>query len=123
MSSADRVLGGEPELMKCRDFKRLLDEQLDARQAASPDVERALEGHGSVCPACQAQAMRYQTLRQAIAAWGASPTAPADFADRFLERWEHAGFADGEAAPRRILKFRPARATLPVAAAVAAALF
>jgi hypothetical protein len=103
--------------MQCRDFKRLLDEQLDARHAASPEVERALESHGSACPACQAEALRYQTLRQAIAAWASPPAAPADFAERFLDHWEHAGSAVEEAAPPWIVKFRPAQVTLAAAAA------
>src|SRR4051794_30618263 len=75
--------------MNCRDFKRLINEQLDAREAPSAETERALEGHGSTCPACHAEALRFQALRLAIAAWDSPPSAPAGFADRFLEQWEH----------------------------------
>src|SRR4051812_23800264 len=101
--------------MKCRDFERLINEQLDAREAACPDVERALESHGSACPACRAVALRYQTLRQAIAAWGTPSAAPAGFAERFLEDWQRAGFEVGEEARPRTLRLWPA--TLPIAAA------
>jgi hypothetical protein len=101
--------------MKCRDFERLINEQLDAREAACPDVERALESHGSACPACRAVALRYQTLRQAIAARGTPSAAPAGFAERFLEHWQHAGFEGGEEARPRTLRLWPA--TLPIAAA------
>jgi hypothetical protein len=101
--------------MKCRDFERLINAQLDAREAASAAVERALESHGAACPACRAIALRYQTLRRAIAALGPPPAAPSAFADRFLDHWEHAN--DEAAAPARILRFWPA--LLPLAAAAA----
>src|SRR5947209_18179758 len=110
--------------MKCRDFERLINEQLDAREAASPEVERALESHGSACPACRTLSLRYQALRQAISAWSAPPVAPPDFAARFLEHWEHT--ADGvgleEPTPPTLLKVRPAYWPVAVAAAAAAAL-
>jgi hypothetical protein len=101
--------------MKCRDFVRLINEQIDARGAISPDLERALESHGLVCAACRAEALRYQTLRQAIAAWSMPPVAPPDFADRFLESWQQAGSEPAEAIPRPTLKLWPA--LLPIAAA------
>jgi hypothetical protein len=103
--------------MKCGDFKRLINEQFDARQATSADVDRAWETHGSACPKCRAEALRYQALRRAIAALGTTPAPPADFADRFLREWEHAGSAFAPARSRRILRSWPA--ALPLAAAAA----
>jgi hypothetical protein len=74
--------------MKCRDFERLIHEQLDARDTASPTIDAALAGHAAVCPACRAMALRYATLRQAIAAWAMNPPSPpADFALRFPADW------------------------------------
>src|SRR5262245_41181295 len=101
--------------MTCRDFKRLINEQLDAREAACPDVERALESHGS---ACRAEALRYHMVRQAIAAVGAPPAPPADFVERFLRHWEHAGTEVEEAVPPRILALWPVALPLAAAAAV-----
>jgi hypothetical protein len=109
--------------MKCRDFERLINEQLDAREAAVPELERALESHGAACPACRAMSLRYQTLRQAIAAL--TPPAPApDFAARFLAQGDWLGAASGASGgdadaggtPRI---FRRARASWPVTAAAA----
>jgi hypothetical protein len=76
--------------MECRNFERLIHEQLDAREAASAAVEHALASHASACPVCGALAVRYQTLQRAIAALSPSPPAPADFADRFLAGIESA---------------------------------
>ena len=72
--------------MNCSDYERTWNEQLDARGAASPDIERMLEAHAASCPACRAVAQRYRTLRQAIRALGPAPAAPIGFADRFLDR-------------------------------------
>jgi hypothetical protein len=101
--------------MNCRDFERLINEQLDARGASSPELERALASHGAACPACRATSLRYQALRQAIADWGPPPSAPADFADRFLSHWESSRSQVEAVAPARILKFWPV--VLPLAAA------
>lgn len=104
--------------MKCREFKRLIHEQLDARGAPSADVERALEGHGSACPACRAESLRYQSLRHAIAAWRPPPP-PADFADRFLSHWERGEPAfDFEEPARRFASPWPTFSPLAVAAAL-----
>jgi hypothetical protein len=103
--------------MKCGDFKRLIHEQLDAREAASAEVERDWESHRSECPECRAEAQRYQALRRAIGAWVTVPAPSADFADRFLLQWEQSGAAV-PATPgrgRRIWEYWPA--ALPIAAA------
>jgi hypothetical protein len=105
--------------MNCGDFKRLINEQLDVRAAASADVERAWESHGSACPECRAEARRYQILRRAIGAWGTPPAPPADFSDRFLLAWEQSG-AMAAAAPgrgRRSWRYWPV--AMPLAAAAA----
>lgn len=109
--------------MKCRDFERLINEQLDAREAASPEVERALEGHGEVCPSCRATALRYQMLRQAIAALR-PPSPPADFAERFPNpRKQSALDAESEVvatAPAfpRLVKFWPSLLYVAAAASL-----
>jgi hypothetical protein len=106
--------------MRCRDFERLLNEQIDARDAPSAEVERALESHGSTCPACRAEAMRYHALRQAIAAWSSPPLVSADFTERFLNHWEHVRTeveAEDTATPR-ILRLWPGMMRLATAAAV-----
>lgn len=74
--------------MQCLDFERLLNEQLDARDLASPELDRALEAHAAVCPTCRLTASRYQMLRQVIQTV-VRPTAPSlDFLPRFLESQE-----------------------------------
>jgi hypothetical protein len=75
--------------MTCRDSERLWNELLDARDAARPELETALEAHAADCPACAAIAARYQSLRRAIAAWGPA-TAPAGFAARVVRAAEQA---------------------------------
>ena len=104
--------------MKCRDFKRRLNEQLDAREGPVADVERAMEDHALACPGCRLEASRYQTLRRAIAAWGPPPTPSAGFVERVLAGWQHAEAAVEEPAPPRILRFWP----ILVPAAMAASL-
>jgi hypothetical protein len=108
--------------MRCRDFERLINEQLDARQDASPDVERALEAHAASCASCRARAAHYGLLRTALAGWGPPPPPPADFAARFLQEFASAE-VDG---PSRILRleqrFRPGLGTAAAALAMAAAL-
>ena len=70
--------------LNCRDFERLINDQLDARGAVPPEVEQALAGHGAACPACRSTALRYQVLTQAIAALTRHPPLPpVDFAARF----------------------------------------
>src|SRR4051812_34797349 len=71
--------------MQCVDFEQIWNEQLDAREGASAEVERALEAHAAGCPACRAVAARYQTLRQIVRVLDPPPAPPADFAGRFLE--------------------------------------
>jgi hypothetical protein len=98
--------------MNCQDFERIWNEQLDAREAASAEVEQAQEAHAAVCPACQAISRRYLVLRQAIRVWGPPPAAPAGFADRFLRQpgalaWRPA---------RWVALIRPAAGTVAVAA-------
>ena len=89
--------------LNCRDFERLINEQLDAREAAAPDVERALAGHQAACPACRSMALRYQTLGQAIAAMTLHPPLPpAEFAARFrrgLEEPRCSPFDDAKERP------------------------
>lgn len=70
--------------MQCLDFERLLNEQLDARDLASPDLDRTLEAHAAVCPTCQLTASRYQVLQQVIRAVARPPAPPVDFLSRFL---------------------------------------
>jgi hypothetical protein len=77
--------------MICEDFDRLWNERLDARDAAVPEVERALETHASGCEPCRAAAARYELLRQALLAWGPSPAPPAGFVERVLAAHEHEG--------------------------------
>jgi hypothetical protein len=100
--------------MNCQDFERIWNEQLDARDAASPEVEQAQEAHAAVCPACQAIARRYVVLRQAIHVWGPPPAAPAGFAERFL-RLPGAGVWRPT---RRVVLFHRAVGTAAVAAAL-----
>src|SRR3954471_16466167 len=99
--------------MRCGDFERMWNEQLDARSDGSPEADRALEAHAASCPACQSLAGRYRVLRQAIGALGPPPAPPADFAARCLDQWERTRPAR---APRTI-RFRP-----PLRWAAAAAL-
>jgi hypothetical protein len=40
--------------MTCRDFERLINELLDARETACPEIEQALECLGATCLACRA---------------------------------------------------------------------
>src|SRR4051794_14234118 len=100
--------------MQCRDFERILNEQLDARDEASAERDRALEAHVASCPACALIAARYQTLRQVLRALGPPPAAPPGFVDRFLE----SGAFDRRPSGRVGLRmFR--RAAVPIAAAAA----
>jgi hypothetical protein len=108
--------------MECREFERLINEQLDAREAASVEVERALETHRSACRSCHAISARYQVLGQALATRGPAPAAPADFAARFLERLASGAIlaVPDDPIQRPILKL--VRAYWPVGAAAAALL-
>jgi hypothetical protein len=72
--------------MICRDFDRLCNDAIDARDGESSMLERVLERHAAECPSCRAIAERYQTLRQAIRALGPPPLPPANFAARLLEQ-------------------------------------
>src|SRR5262249_41487783 len=98
--------------MHCSDFERIWNEQLDARGAASREVQRALERHASSCPSCGQIAARYQFLEPAPRPPDAPPAAPPGFLGRFLETQGHA-----PAPEPRILRLR--RAVVPVAAAAA----
>jgi hypothetical protein len=71
--------------MTCRDFERLCNELLDAREEGTP-VERALEQHAASCPACQPIALRYQLLRRSIRALDPSPAPSAEALTRVLEQ-------------------------------------
>jgi hypothetical protein len=102
--------------MNCQDFERAWNEQLDAREAASVEVEQALEAHAAACPACQEVARRYQVLRQAIRVWGPPPAAPIGFADRFFERSETTVLRPARWVFWR--RLRPAAGTAAVAAAL-----
>src|SRR3954452_9180607 len=70
--------------MLCLDFERIWNEQLDAREGASAEVDRALEVHAAACPVCRLIASRYQTLRQVVRLLDPPPAPPADFAARFV---------------------------------------
>ena len=103
--------------LNCRDFERLINEQLDAREAAAPEVEQALAGHGAACPACRSTALRYQALSQAIAALTLHPPLPpADFAARFAADWASRALAVEDAEEHPILTFRPAFGLIAAAA-------
>src|SRR3954469_16938174 len=71
--------------MLCLDFERIWNEQLDAREGASAEVDRALEAHAAACPACRLIASRYQTLRQVVRVLDPPPAPPSGFVERFLE--------------------------------------
>ena len=63
--------------MNCREYRRLWDEQFDARDGGSTASERVLAAHAAQCPACRALAGRYQALRQAIQVLDPPPAPPA----------------------------------------------
>jgi anti-sigma factor RsiW len=92
----------------CDNFERLWHDRLDARGAASPAAERALDDHAAACPHCAAVAARMRTLAAALQGWGPPPSAPAGFASRVLAAYE--------AERRRVVRF-PARSWRWVAAA------
>ncbi|SIN89281.1 hypothetical protein SAMN05444166_1477 [Singulisphaera sp. GP187] len=71
--------------MQCSDFERQLNEQFDARDSASPDLDRALEAHAAGCATCQLTASRYQMLRQVLQTVARPPAPPVDFLPHFLE--------------------------------------
>jgi hypothetical protein len=100
--------------MNCQDFERIWNEQLDAQEGASPEVEQAQEAHAAVCPACQAISRRYMVLRQAIRVWGPPPAAPALLADRILRQPR----AVVRRPARWVALIRPAAGTAAVAAAL-----
>jgi hypothetical protein len=103
--------------MKCRDFERLVHEQLDARAAGAPETTRALADHAAACAACGATAMRYEILRQAIAAWTQRPPVPpADFANRFPANWADLDVAPDPAVWGAIARHLPALSSLAAAA-------
>lgn len=72
--------------MNCRDFERLCNERLDARDVPRPGLGGDLETHAAACPRCRALASQYQTLASAIRALSqARPSpVPAGFANRVL---------------------------------------
>jgi hypothetical protein len=71
--------------MNCRDFERAWNHRLDAREEPPEAEGVSLEAHAAECPACRSLAVRYRTLRQALAAWGPPPAVPEGFADRVLQ--------------------------------------
>jgi hypothetical protein len=109
--------------MKCRDFERLIHEQLDARDAGSPEAALALADHAAACPACHAAALRYDLLRQAITAWTQRPVVPpTDFVDRFPADWSSLDRAALLPARGRLAHHLPALASCAAAAVAIAAL-
>jgi hypothetical protein len=103
--------------MKCRDFERLIHEQLDARDAGSPEAFAALADHAATCPACRAANLRYDLLRQAIAAWAQRPVVPpADFANRFPADWASLDLAADPPKGRSLARYLPAFSSLAAAA-------
>jgi hypothetical protein len=96
--------------MLCLDFERIWNEQLDAREGASAEIERALEAHAAACPACRLTWSRYQTLRQVLRVLDPAPAPPAGFVGRFLE-------AQDRERPRARPFLRLRFAVVPLAAA------
>lgn len=83
----DRVrVEGAPglKLMRCRDFERIWNELLDARDEASAEIERTLETHAAGCEPCRVIAARYQRLRLALKVMGRAPEVSRDLASRIL---------------------------------------
>lgn len=95
--------------MECRDFERLWNERIDAREA---EMDGALEAHAASCAPCRALTARYQTLLHVLRAAGPPPAAPAEFADRFLRSLDRSR-------PLPLRNKRPWQAVLPVAVAAA----
>jgi hypothetical protein len=103
--------------MKCRDFERLVHEQLDARSPGSPETVRALAVHAAECTACRAAARRYEGLRRAIAAWTQCPLVPpADFVARFPTNWADLDCPADPPVERPIARWLPALSSLAAAA-------
>lgn len=98
--------------MRCQDFERVLNERIDARDEASPELDAILSAHAGECPTCRLVALRYQTLRQVLAQVPA-PVPAADFVDRFV-----AGLPPATA---NVVPFSrgPRRVLAPLAAAAA----
>jgi hypothetical protein len=103
--------------MNCGDFERAWNERLDARDAAPPEIARAIAAHAAECPACQVVASRYQTLERALRMWGPGPSVPADLADRVL-----ASPVLADVPTPRLLRLHPGFAALAAAASVLVAL-
>src|SRR5438874_1361289 len=97
--------------MQCLDFERIWNEQLDAREGASAEADRALGAHAAACPAGRLIASRYQTLRQVVRLMDPPPAPPADFAARFVEARRR------EQDRPRSLALRLGAALVPLAAA------
>ncbi|MHC5538587.1 anti-sigma factor family protein [Singulisphaera rosea] len=70
--------------MRCRDFERIWNEQLDAREEASASIENELEIHAASCEPCRVIAARYQRLRMALRSTGPAPKVSQDLASRIL---------------------------------------
>jgi hypothetical protein len=105
--------------MKCRDFKRLVHEQLDAGAAGPLETFPALAEHAACCAACRAAMRRYDVLHQAIAAWTQRPVMPpADFAARFPANWAALDRAAVAPASRFRSQGLPALSSLAAAAVV-----
>jgi hypothetical protein len=98
--------------MRCQDFERILNEQIDAREQASAERDAILSAHAVECPSCRLIALRYQTLRQVLQHVPV-PVPAADFADRF--------FAEQPAARADVVPLSrlPRRVLAPLAAAAA----
>ncbi len=106
--------------MQCRDFERLLNEQLDARDLASVELNRTLETHAADCPGCRLIASRYQTLRQVLRVAARPPAPPVDFVSRFLQATE----LDGPPPVRRsVVTARRVLGSLAMAASLLALAF
>ena len=100
--------------MNCRDFERVWNERLDARDPAQSATARALDGHAASCTSCRAVGARYQALVLAIQSATATPAPPPGFMDRVLAAVER----DDRPVAGRIV---PRLARLAAAAAVVAA--
>jgi hypothetical protein len=104
--------------MICRDFERLWNERLDARDAVAPDEGHPLAAHAAGCAACRPIHERYLTLSQAIRVASPLPAPPQGFVARVLAaaEIEQLGLAEVAFGAR---PWRIARRFVPLAAAAA----
>jgi len=100
--------------MKCRDFGRLRDETLDAREEMPPGLDPDFEAHAAVCPSCRTAAAGYQLLAQAMASLPPPPPA----SDESMARLRALRVPD--ARPSMVRRHRTALTRLASAASILA---